>query len=795
MHRFTSLRPAVLLALVIGLLTPLLCRADFVFLHDGFTLRGRVYREGESYRDPSGQMLWMPKVGGFFVVDDTVRRTVFSYKNVSEARADPSDRRDTLETYKLRQNLLGAASPLYSFRITRAGPWNESGTRQLELDTTTTLLPVTQAITVLTPEYARVSARSYNWTCTLLTRELGPKTTLAIIRGHFKKHPLPGGRLDEGLSLFRFCAQASWYEEAEEEMKALQKEFPNEKERFEQPLAQMRRLRGGHRIEEIRLARRAGQHERVQALLAGFPEEGASDSVLQEVRSLRARYKEMSANLQATKWLLASVAKDVKNQLVRPPFEEAIAEINEGLNLDTCPRLEAFQALATQEITNQMQDKPPELSPEQLVALAVSGWVLGSNAAESEVNHALRLWQARQFLLRFLRESAGDERGRIFSEYNRSEALRFDVLAQLIELLPPPTPAAIPAANAGPAAPLELSAVTTRNPKGTPYLVQLPPEYHPHRPYPVLMVLHNIGEPLKHTLETWSALAAKHGYLLVAPKWTEDAFQNEYRFSEREHQVVVDVLRDVRRRFNVDSDRIGLAGFSLSGLMAYDVGLSHPDLFAGVVVMCGRPRENIRWYRPNAQYLPFYVIEGERDGNGAAEAREMFKYWVPKGFPSVYVEYNGRGFEFFNGELPTVFDWLDRKRRGKAFPGFGVTDGKTGTLGQRFHTLRPTDNRFYWVTIDELDNTSPVNPGQVCAFLSGSNQLTVQTARIKRLTVWLNADMVDFDQPVEVRVNPTAPSGKNAKGEVKPSLKILLDDFYQRADKGLLFVAKREFRL
>ncbi len=792
-----SFRPVVVVALI-ALLTPLICRADFVFLHDGFTLRGRVYREGQNYRDPTGQMIWMPKIGGFFVVDDTARRMVFSYKNVSEARADPAERRDVLESFKLRQTLLGAANPLYSFRIASAGPWDERGTRRVELDTGAALLPVTQMITLLTPDYVRVNARSYNWYCTLLTRELGPKLTLAMIRAHLQKNPMPGGRLDEGLSIFRFCVQASWYEEAEAELKALQKEFPNEQERFETALGPMRRLRAGHRLEEIRLARRAGQHQRVQSLLAGFPEEGAAETVLQEIRSLRQRYKEMQANLQATRWLLASAAKDVQNQvaapLIRTPFEEALKEIEEGLNLDTCPRLEAFQTLATQELMNKMQDKPVETSPEQLLALAVSGWALGSNSAEAEVSNALRLWQARQFLLKFLREPAADQRAQILGEYNRSEALRFDVIGQLIELLPPAMPAAAPAANGGPAS-FELSVLTPRNPKGTNYLVQLPPEYHPQRPYPLLVVLHNVGEPPKHALESWSELAARHGYILVAPKWTEDAFQNDYRFSEREHQVVLDVVRDVRRRFNADPDRTFLTGFSLSGLMAYDVGLSHPDLFAGVVVMCGRPRENIRWYRPNAQYLPFYVIEGERDGNGATEAREMFKYWVPKGFASVYVEYNGRGFEFFHGELPTVFDWLDRKRRGKAFPSFGIKDSKTGVLAERFHTLRPGDNRFYWVSVDELDNVSAVRPGELCGYLSGANQLTVQTARLKRLTVWLNADMVDFDQPVEIRVNPSAPSAKTIKGEVKPSLKILLDDFYERVDKGRLFMAKREFKL
>ena len=49
------------------------------------------------------------------------------------------------------------------------------------------------------------------------------------------------------------------------------------------------------------------------------------------------------------------------------------------------------------------------------------------------------------------------------------------------------------------------------------------------------------------------------------------------------------------------------------------LGLMFPDQFAGVLPMCGSPRyftaERDR-YLSNAQYLPFYLVEGDRNGSG-----------------------------------------------------------------------------------------------------------------------------------------------------------------------------------
>src|SRR5439155_12373527 len=192
----------------------------------------------------------------------------------------------------------------------------------------------------------------------------------------------------------------------------------------------------------------------------------------------------------------------------------------------------------------------------------------------------------------------------------KAEALAFDELAQLIRFLPPPEPFNLWSTALGPwpvpaphwpLATLYWPVLTGHWPlrpdynqfqanapdsirKGPTYLVQLPLEYHSGRSYPVLFVLHEGNATPQATLRRWSRLAGQHGYLSVAPEWDRN-LGGTYGYTSEEHAAVVDVLRDLRRRFPVDSDRVFLAGSGEGGNMAYDVGLAHPDLFAGVVPM------------------------------------------------------------------------------------------------------------------------------------------------------------------------------------------------------------------
>ena len=88
---------AVFLALTLAAAPAL---ADYVFMHDGYTLHGKLRKEGQLIADV-GQDIWAPKVG--WVMDDGVRRVFFHHRVVAESQEDPKDAKSEFETFKLNQ--------------------------------------------------------------------------------------------------------------------------------------------------------------------------------------------------------------------------------------------------------------------------------------------------------------------------------------------------------------------------------------------------------------------------------------------------------------------------------------------------------------------------------------------------------------------------------------------------------------------------------------------------------------------------------------------------------------------
>src|SRR5262249_41980684 len=123
------------------------------------------------------------------------------------------------------------------------------------------------------------------------------------------------------------------------------------------------------------------------------------------------------------------------------------------------------------------------------------------------------------------------------------------------------------------------------------------------------------------------------------------------------------------------------------------------------------------------------------------------------------------------------------------------------------YSMRPTDNRFYWLTTDaiaERSCNSPerwnphVQPARLCARIDpAGNEVFVRAANVKQVTVWLGRNgkgegMGDFGRPVTVRVNLTAPWSAR---KVTPSLETLLRDLRDRGDRQRLFLAKIDLNL
>jgi pimeloyl-ACP methyl ester carboxylesterase len=268
--------------------------------------------------------------------------------------------------------------------------------------------------------------------------------------------------------------------------------------------------------------------------------------------------------------------------------------------------------------------------------------------------------------------------------------------------------------------------------------------------------------------------------------------------------TVLYTLRDLRRRFNIDSDRVFLFGLGEGGNMAMDVGLSHPDHFAGVIPMGCNPEYFIHNYWRNGQYLPFYIVSGSHGGDNEKHIRTLMEKWaIYRQYPMLWVQYKGRGVEWFGGELANMMDWMRAKRR--AYPLHQVGNAGLGNAldGNEYCTMREGDNRFYWLSTRGVSRACTrdtwnkrLEPSRMSARIDQhTNEIYITAWGLKEVSVHLGRNsrgenMIDFERPVTVRVNNM---GRWSNQKVPPSLAVLLEELFLTGDRQRLCLAKLEF--
>ena len=207
---------------------------------------------------------------------------------------------------------------------------------------------------------------------------------------------------------------------------------------------------------------------------------------------------------------------------------------------------------------------------------------------------------------------------------------------------------------------------------------------------PAIVVLHSGDGPNK-ALDQWEAEAARRGISLIAPEYSEPGKPRGYRYTTSEHAAVELALRDARKRYAIDSDRVFAAGQLIGANMAWDYALAHPDEFAGVVVISGLPAKYVPRYLPHHERLPLFYVVGEYAPAASKFIYEKYvKPLILKTWDVTYIEYFRRGLEELPEEIIPAYDWMDRHRRDPYPKSFKAS------------TARTSDARFYGIVVRDF---------------------------------------------------------------------------------------------
>lgn len=781
-------RDFVALALSAVIFSTSIVRADdTVVLKDGREIVGRVgtlTSMAESTKSPPADDAVRPIV----FVDDNLRRVSFPKMLIREVKSGSAD---NFQTIAIKQPVaegghrIGSVGP-----ILRKDPFDQFGRSILSMkaDTPGGKLDMILGITTIHPVWTRVEALTRTggpnimWDMRIATSSIPRETLSKIFANHISRK-----NVDERLKVVGLYLNAERYGDAQKELEEIITDFPKE-ERLKQEVVAIRQLGARRALAEIELRRKTGQHQLAQTLLSKFPTQDVAGAVLQEVKARQDEYQAQLTQIDEAKKLLAETVAKVEDSALRRQAEPCVAEIIRELNFATVDRMAAFRQFA---------DSATH-SPANKLSLAISGWLLGGNDATDNLALALSMYNVRGFVREYLAESVELKRAAMLNQLASEEGGTPRYIAKIIARMKPPVPT--PPQEQPDHGAYALSVAGLPNEAPVNYLVQLPPEYDPYRRYPAVVTLCGGGTTPTQQINWWAGepnasgirlgQASRQGYITIAPDWTKKG-QVAYQYDAREHATVLAVLRDACRRFSVDTDRVFLSGHSIGGDAAWDIGISHPDIWAGVIPITADADKYIAHYWPNAKYVPMYFVGGELDGDTMAKnARDLDRYMTKPGFNVTVVEYLGRGHEHFYDEIQHIFDWMNIRERN-----FFPTDFTTTTM-------RAWDNFFWWVELGDLPSTAkvhtwppPANARAVSTTASiRKSREGLQTINVMSgadsVTVWLAPEMVDFNERIKVSIK-----GRPMLGEQPaPNVAVLLEDARTRGDRQHPFWTRIDVR-
>ncbi|HET6575325.1 MAG TPA: PHB depolymerase family esterase [Fimbriiglobus sp.] len=849
-------RRARLIAACVGLVATgvVAGAADVVIMADGFTIQGRWFKETELASDPGTGAVRIAKQGGFDVIDDGPRYIIFSRHARKGGKLEEDAAKRDYPAYKTKTSPL-KAQPLPLGRIKEKTDFDAKWRRRLTFD-----IPpnpkspaggyeyVRQQVAHLDPHFMMTVSTDHIWQYGSLTAEEDPLLILKLLRMHPELAD-PKGKVDPMrrmniAAFFKDIAslvnlrrrENDWLTIARQELARLKKDAPGDwgkeaNDRFAELSEEIDRVEARITIDSVEAAVAAGRYEAAGTFLANFSPKAIDPKDKTRVAVLRAQIEEVQPRYERTRRLLTDLIERVGGMrdaqlyaavaggpgLMYAPRPKMTPEtatlltaagaVRAELHPDTAPRLDIFQLTAQQAEKDRKAGREPRETPTELLAFAVTGWVKGKNAADKSAPAALRAWATREMALGYLRADTAIDRAALLDTYLRSgRALEPEELAQLISLLPPPTPedlkkrAGVPvpaAAAAGAEGVYQYNTGTLPGlPNGVDYYLHLPPEYHHGRPHPLLIALTGPQLPPEQLVGVLAQYADRFGYVVAAPKWANQFNVKPYDYSGDDHPLVTATLRDVLRHFQVDADKVFLYGFADGANFALDVGMAMPDLFAGVVANNPDPPTNIfLQYWHNAQKLPVYTVIGELTGS-FKDLRKLYERWMTSGFPALLTVYKGRGKELFPLEMPRIFDWMGRKTRVR-----GAASLRLNQPGfEPWQVLRESDDRFYWVGVadDGLRNGNrvkgwqnrAVSPAQFRADIGKNGVITIDRAiGINKFVVWLERDLIDWSKPVVVNVNGHRPREYTPR-KLDPNLHLMMEELYRTGDRKMLYLGK-----
>ena len=216
--------------------------------------------------------------------------------------------------------------------------------------------------------------------------------------------------------------------------------------------------------------------------------------------------------------------------------------------------------------------------------------------------------------------------------------------------------------------------------------------------------------------ELWGEQAEKDGWILAFPAGQTGAVWWDPVGSG----MVLGILRETKRTYDVDEDQVFATGFSDGGSGSWFLAAAHPTPFAGFIPLNGHPgvagMGGVPIYARNFLNKPIYAVNTDLDSlYPSAALKPTFDAIRALGAPLVWREITGFRHEpgYLPAERPAILKWMDGARR--------VADPKVVT----WEGIDGAPSRVHWLRVTKVTGGSGVEP-----FADVNPKLTESRVRI-----------------------------------------------------------------
>jgi pimeloyl-ACP methyl ester carboxylesterase len=624
--------------------------------------------------------------------------------------------------------------------------------------------------------YAEVSCLTHDWSYSI-TFDSIPRQYLPDILSHVENSRDRNVRLD----LVKMLIKAERLPEAGVVFSSLLINFPELANSEEQ--MQIREEIARQITKELEQRRDQGQHKLAANGARVLTRNNLTPETVVRVERLEKDYEAIEQRIEAVRAGLPELVAGIEDDQLRESITLISRTVLGEINPDTIDRFAAYEIVAS---------TPGDIPPDEVLGMALSGWLLGAENTVRNLSDVVSLFTARELIVDYM-NTLPDEvavRQALAERISGLEGLGVERVAAMVKHLP--AFAELPIEFSDPAAGGSFVLEATDSSLGA--VGRVPPEYHESRQYPLLIALHGPFDDAARNLSYWQGLADGNGYILIAPDWSKTTDDEPgvpptaYASTAEFHRQFLGLVSRLKRHLRIEDDRVFISGHSFGGDVAMDLAASHPDLFAGVISICGTGSRHLQWTAVNAIQMPWYVVVGDAqagwfDRMGPLSARLFRRDTEMKVvFDTIFVKYPSRGLEIYHEEFISIFDWMSRYRRNRSPEKIYA------------NVLRSTDLHWSWVKLKglppqfaQLDTEAPTQsgtyrPAELNLQSDESNLIRIRSSP-SDMSILLSPDLKNLNLEKPIRIHN---GRKMTSVDYDPEVTHLLEELYATGDRSRL---------